>query len=137
MRTAEMKIVDTSPPNTSTFSPRHTGSPGVSELERRGSSTVLSTATTLRLPGAFLASMARSPTDVTTVPVVPLMLDHSILSRAFDTSEERYAPHELFQTAQSRSQGSGVATSVPWYTAPLSPLHVPPAVEAAGLAVVP
>ena len=32
LRTAEMKIVGTSPPNTSIFFPRHTGLPDVSEL---------------------------------------------------------------------------------------------------------
>ena len=37
LRTAEMKIVGTSPPNTSIFFPRHTGLPDVSELERYGS----------------------------------------------------------------------------------------------------
>ena len=45
---------------------------------------------------------SRSLADVTSAPAVQLTVedvDHSILSRACDTSEERYTPHELFQAA--------------------------------------
>ena len=73
----------------------------------------------------------RSPVDMTTAPAVPLTvedMDHSVLSGVSDTSEERYTPYELFQTADGTqaqsaeriqfsivsSQGSGVATSVLW-----------------------
>ena len=60
------------------------------------------------------------------MPLTAGDIDHSILSRVSDTSEERYTPYELFQTADgtqaqsaerihsavSRSQRSGVATAL-------------------------
>ena len=114
-----MKIVDTSPPNSSAFFPRHTGLLDVSELERRGSphgsATVMIKRNHSETSSVFLASKAtpRSRAEVATAPAVPLTVqdeDHSILSRAFDTSKKkkkRYTSHVLFQTAESRSQGSG------------------------------
>ena len=55
------------------------------------------------------------------MPLTVEDIDHSILSRASDTSEERYTPYELFQTADGtqaqsaeriHSAYSGVATAL-------------------------